>query len=742
MANELHSVRAELSLSGEPYAVLSLVLREKLDEIPRLVATITRDDVLPKPLSLLDEPVELAFGATELFETPRRFRGLVTQATRRIDAKGRPRLEIVVEPALYKLTKRSDVRSFLDKSAREILQEVLDGAGIPHAFQLGESYEPRPNVIQYRESDFDFLRRLAAEEGIAFAWDHEAERLVLFDDPHGLGEAADAVLKYIPEFGFGQSGASVQKLSRSLAVTTDKVHLRQYDFEKPRTLVEATVEGIDEGAHALEAYVAPARSVKEAEVKRHAQVVLDALQSRRDLWTGACTSWALRAGERLSVEGHPLEALDQPLLIVGVELRHDDTRSGVETSKLSTSLSFEAIPTKTSSYRPARRPRAASVPGVQLATTTGASGQEIDVDEHGRVTAIFPWDRRGAHDDTASVRMRTIQLPTGGSMFHPRVGWEVLVQCDEGDPDTPLVVGRLYNALTMPPYSLPGGAVRSAIQTATTPGGGSSNELRTDDTKGKEEMFFNASKDTTILVKNNATESVGNDATLEVGGNQSVEITNSLTTTIGASQSITVGGNQKLAVETFQVDECGGDYSLTVGGNRDMKVGGDHRHTVGASETIEVGAMKTDLVVGKVSETIAGDATREVAAASVTLTPADIALEAGGNHDETIGAAKLIVSIGGVGSETSGTSMTQIGGAKVALVDADRAETAGATYTSIAAGAQIVKADNIVFEADGMITLVMGGSILSVTPASVAFIGASVKVDGATAETAALIVDN
>ena len=447
------------------------------------------------------------------------------------------------------------------------------------------------------------------------------------------------------------------------------------------------------------------------------------------------------AGYRFTIDQHPWSELNCELFTTAVDLRYFDARSGVAEQRMQTSLTFEAIPTAKSTYRPERLPRTAQLTGAQVATTTGSPGQEIDVDADGCVVAKFPWDRKAKDDDTSSTRMRTVQLPTGGSMLLPRVGWEVLVQCDEGDPDTPVVVSRLYNGLTMPPYSLPGGAVRSSIQTATTPGGGSTNELRTDDSKGKEEMFFNASKDMSVQVKNNTTESVGNNATLQVGGNQSLEITNSLTTVVDADQSVSIGGNQKVAVEAFAVDQCTA-YSYTVGGNRDMKVGGDHKHTVTGNESIDVGSNKIDLVVGKIHESAGGNMSLDVGAANVLLTPAAIALEAGGNYDETITAAKAVVAFGGVSSTTSGAVTQMIGGAKIHLVDGDRAESAGATYTSIAGGAQILKADNVTFEAEGMITIIMGASMLVVTPAAVAVLGLSVKMDGATAETAALVVDN
>lgn len=741
MATDRHGIEGQLEIDGEAWTVVSIVMKERLDEVPKMIARIRRDDVLPKPVSLLGKPVSARVFATDLASTPRLFNGLVVEAARRVDAKGSPYVELGVAPLLFKLTKRADVRSWLDKKADDILKEVFQAAGVPLSSKLSESYTPRKNTIQYRETDWDFVRRVCSEEGITLAWSHDPGQAVLFDDPHGLADAADKVMPYVPEFGFDQSFACVQKLRQSLRVVTDKVTLKEYDFDKPRTMVEAKVESKDPGQHALEVY-APSRSVDSGNAKRLAQVLLDSIQCRRDVFEGTASSWLLAPAQRFTLESHPLSTVNQELLVIGTELVHEDRRSSTGEARMTTRLHFEAIPTARSSYRAERRDRAAVLPGAQIATTTGASGQEIDVNDKAQVVALFPWDRRAAADETASVRMRTTQLPTGGSMLHPRVGWEVLVEPNDGDPDTPFVVGRLYNGIKTPPYALPGASMRGAIQTATTPGGGSSNELRTDDSKGKEEMFFNASKDMTTNVINNMTEAIGNSATLKVGANRSIEITNSITASVGGNQTVDVGGDQKLAIETFHVEDTDSDFKCTVVGNRDMKVGGDHRHTVTGDETIDIGGMKLDLVVGKISETADGDHKSSVGAASVTLTPANINMEFGGNYEESIGALKVVLGFGGIGSEVEGTSMKQMVAAKADLVDGDRNETSGAAYTSVAAGAQIIKADNIVLEGETMVTLVMGASILSVTPASVAFLGASAKLDGVTADTAALVVDN
>src|SRR5262249_37081847 len=149
---------------------------------------------------------------------------------------------------------------------------------------------------------------------------------------------------------------------------------------------------------------------------------------------------------------------------------------------------FTAVPTAKTAYRPPRIERSVAMVGVETAMTTGPSGGEIYTDKHGRVKIKYMWDRLAKNDDTSSLWVRTSQAPTGGSMLLPRVGWEVSVRHVEGDPDTPVVMTRLYNAVTPPPYALPANKARGAVQTATTPGGGSSNEFRMDDTKGKEEM--------------------------------------------------------------------------------------------------------------------------------------------------------------------------------------------------------------------------------------------------------------
>ena len=631
----------------------------------------------------------------------------------------------------------------------DIVKKVLEGGGVPdHDKKLTGTYAPRGYCVQYRESDLDFVLRLLSEEGIyvALRFEDGKDTVVLGDDPTGLGQIeGTTALPFVNSFGFvGSSKDAVMGVRQAHAVKSDKATLRDHDFERPRLELQAEASGKDKGPHALEVYVYPGRFVDQGVGTRYAQVLLDSIQATRDVVSGETTVLTMVPGYRFSITFHPYEPLNQEYLVVAVQIEmHDEKGSAFGAAQgPNYRCRFTAVPTSTTAYRPPRRDRARAIPGTQTAVTTGPSGQEIHTDKHGRVKARYMWDRLGKDDDTSSLWMRTSQVALGGSMLLPRVGWEVGVRHVEGDPDVPIVMNRLYNTVKPPPYALPAGKARGAMQTATTPGGGSSNEFRMDDTKGKEEVMFNASKDMTVDVVNNNTEAIGNNETRHVGSNQKVNVTNSYSETVGANQTIAVSGNQTVHVETFMVDQITGGHTLAIGGKRDLKIGGDHRVQVAGSSSLAVGSQGIELVVGSITDTASGSMTHHVGAALAEMTAGDRSFTIGGNRTEKTGAAKAVIAMAGRGVEVGGTMMAKVAGAILAKVGGDVSETAGATFTEVAAGAHILKADTVVFEGESLVSFVMGASTITLTPASISIAGVSIKIDGATAETAALILDN
>jgi type VI secretion system secreted protein VgrG len=740
-----------LSIEGKAYHVLRFTLDEQLSEVSVLFCELFDfDGPLPRPRDVLGERALFTLAHDDGAEV-RSFAGLIVSAELVPGADDVPSLRLEVAPALWNLGKRASCRIFQEMSAVDIIKKVLEEASVPasgQAWRVTEEHPPRVYTVQYRETDLAFAQRLLAEEGIYFAIHtrDDKEQVIFGDSPNGLGSIEGPTsLTFFEDFGFDGPAARVTGLSQTLSIKSDKVFVRDYNPETPAVKVEGSAEGTDKGPHALEIYEHPARCEDAGAASRLAKVLLDSVQAERAIVHGQTSSLGLLPGLCFSIDGHPYDPMNQEHLVVRSRIEGSRPRSFEAGGDRRHALTCEfwGVPTATTRYRPPRRERARAIPGAQTAMTTGPSGQEIHTDKSGRVNVSFHWDRGGQKDDTSSRFIRTSQVPLGGSMLLPRVGWEVTVRHSDGDADRPLVMGRMYNALTPPPYRLPKDSARSALQTATTPGGGSSNELRMSDTKGSEEMFINASKDMSTEVKNNTTESIANDEKKQVGANQTTNVTNSFTTNVGSNQKLSVGGNQSIKVETFMVDEVSGSHDLSIGGNRDLKVGGDHKRDVAGDSELDVGGNQIDLVVGSVTHETLGSFKLDVGSAHINLALGDRTVTVGGDRSEKAGAAKVIAVKGGRGVEVGGALNVKTLGALVNVASSDRTEQAAGTYTELAVGAELVSADgNVVYEASGMITLVMGASILSITPASVAILGLSAKLDGDVSDLAILVVDN
>ena len=610
---------------------------------------------------------------------------------------------------------------------------------------LSGSYDPRVYCCQYRETDYEFVSRLLFEEGIIFAVVHQdgVDKVMFSDDKTGLGDIQPNRVNFVSLQGFDTHQPQAMMLRQTQSLRTDKVFLRDYDFERPKYQLQTDVEGVDDGVKALEVYVYPGRFVDEGAGKRYAQALLDSIQAERNVLSGEVTLVTMKAGHRLTIEQHPYEPFNQEWMVVSIDSRAHSTASFDEAAGGRDYVCrFTAVPTASTAYQAPRRAVTADIPGMQTAVTTGPPGSEIHPDGYGRVKARFHWDRTDPGDDTSSCWIRTEQPNTPDSMMLPRVGWEVQIRHLEGDVDRPICLGRMVNALAPPPYALPAAKARTALQTNTSPGDGSSNELRFDDSATVEEMFVNASKDLTMNVGNDQTMTIGNNETRDISANHTLHITNSSHNNVGSNQTVDIGANQNVKVETFMVDDVGGDHSLTIGANHDLKVGGDHKHCVTGDSKQDVSANEIDIVVGAVEEAIDGSYTHDVGAALVELTTGNRDFTVAGNRTETVGAVKVVATLGGRGVEIGGNLTTMVAGAIVHKVKGDKSDKAGGPFTDLVAGAQIIKAKSATFEGEDLVAVVMGASTLIVSKPAILLAGTSVKWDGATKDTAALIVDN
>ena len=330
----------------------------------------------------------------------------------------------------------------------------------------------------------------------------------------------------------------------------------------------------------------------------------------------------------------------------------------------------------TSNFKPVRPPRP-SVNGVQTAEVTGPAGEEIHVDEFGRIKVQFHWDRLGKKDENSSCWLRVAQPWAGsgwGAVCIPRIGQEVVVDFIDGDPDRPVVTGALYNGANMPPYTLPADKTKTTFKSNSTLGGGGFNEFRFEDKKGSEEIYIHGQKDETIQINNDKNQTVGHDETLSVGNNR--------TKSVGVDQSESIGSNKTITVGQTHTETVGTDMSLTVGTNRTVKIGSNQTETIGGNDTHSIG--------GNQSTTISQNKTETVAIASA----------------ETIGAAKALTIGAAYQTSVGGAMNTTVGVSQSDQVVMNKSVNVGRNYSSEAG-------KNITVEAGESITLVCGESSLT-----------------------------
>jgi type VI secretion system secreted protein VgrG len=332
-----------------------------------------------------------------------------------------------------------------------------------------------------------------------------------------------------------------------------------------------------------------ATALEATESARIAKMRLEELQAGHFVARGQGNAMGLAAGGLFSLTKYPRADLNKKYLIVAANcsLTANPHETGAAAST-DFNVDVEAIDSRTQ-FRPPRITPKPVVQGAQTATVVGKKGEEIDTDEFGRVKVQFHWDRKGRNDEQSSCRVRVAQVWAGqewGAMHIPRIGQEVIVGFLEGDPDRPIITGRVYNGEHKPPYKLPDNATQSGIKTRSTKGGGAKtfNEIRFEDKKGEEKLHLHAEKDFSVDVENDATWRVGLDedsparskkgaAKFEVGK----------TVLIDAGDEITlVTGNAKIVMKK------NGDITVTC-----------KNLTVKASDSINMKASKAVQIEGQ-----------------------------------------------------------------------------------------------------------------------------------------------
>jgi type VI secretion system secreted protein VgrG len=603
-------------------------------------------------------------------ETPRFFNGVVARFSLVGWTGDSYRYRAKVRPWLWLLSRSSNNRIFQSKNVVDVLRQIFDEHGYSGDVDAGGldqgSYKPIEYLVQYRETDFNFVSRLMEQAGIFYWFKHEQEKhtLVLADGP-----SHEKVPGYeeIPFFSGDSSGADrighehISSWSIGMQVEPGTFTAKEYDFEKPRAPLLSKLGDPKAGSTAkLEMYEYPGLYIETDQRDAYVARRLVEQQLPSELVTAGGNARGIRPGACFKLTDYPSHEQNREYLVTAASyvLSTNAYASGAGDAGEDFLCTFFAIESQSPFRSPLTTPKP-TVSGPQTAKVVGPGGEEIWTDKYGRVKVQFHWDREGKSDEKSSCWVRVSQAwagPTWGAMHIPRIGQEVIVDFLEGDPDRPIITGRVYNADNMPPYALPGNKTQSGIKSRSSLGGSPSNfnEIRFEDKKGSEQVYIQAEKnqdnlvkaDDTLTVGANRTKSIGIDETVTVGGNRTETVSKNETETVTLNQSIDVGVNQTLKVGANQTITVGANRSLTVSANQTETIAIASAETVGAAKALTIGAAYQVSVGAAMNETIGGLKAQEIGAAKT--------VNVGGPSSENVGGNKSVTAGGNIAEKAGG----------------------------------------------------------------------------------------
>jgi type VI secretion system secreted protein VgrG len=583
-----------------------------------------------------------------------------------------------IVPWLWFLGLSRESRIYQNMTVPAILEQIFKDHGYTdYDLRLTGNYEERIYCVQYRETHLDFVSRLMEDEGIYYYFEHSEDKhvLVLADDNNSLSEASPGAdtLEFVSDEEHGDN--VVMQLERVHSVHPGKVTLWDYDYLQPNVKLNATFGEKDE-----EVYDFPGNFTDPNAGLVRAGTLWEVETGEEAVVRGTSNAPGLTPGYNFTLKHHYRRDANVKYFLT--EVRHSAHMGGYrgwgDGAALDYRVEFFAIPNDTPYMPPRRTPRPVMW-SSQTALVVGPKGEEVHVDKYGRIKVQFYWDREGKRDENSSCWVR-VATPWGGkgwgSVSIPRMGNEVVVAFEEGDPDRPLVIGSVYNADQMPPFTLPGAGIQMGMKSRSSPGGGGMNEITMTDTKGKEMLNIHAQYDMVTTVEHDMTDTVksgnraitiaagthtesikkdtsitvtdGNYALTIAKGTATVKVEKKVTETFNDAQETTVKGNITITSSTGKIDiEAANEIKLHTG---------DSTITLSKSGEISIKGKKISIV---------GDDEIKASAKKVGVSGGDEAKFGVDNQQVTCDKQK--VNLSGAAINSSAVGMHEITGAVVKI---------------------------------------------------------------------------
>jgi type VI secretion system secreted protein VgrG len=533
----------------------------------------------------------------------------------------RYRAELV--PWLWFLTRTSDCRIFQKKKVPDIIEEVFKAHGFrDYKLRLTGKHPEWEYCVQYRETDFNFVSRLMEQEGISYFFEHAngVHTMILADAPTAY-EAYPDHEEFIYRTATHQGRDATESVTHWVIEKELKpvvYALSDFNFKNPTPIVvNSNVTRHHEAAH-FEIYDHPGEFDDRAEGEMYAKLRIQELQAQHQVLRGQATIRAVSTGCKFDLKHHPRNDQNIKYLITGTSIQiqaEEFQTSGGSSARDFFACSFTAIPADQAFRTPRTTPKPL-IQGPQTAIVVGKGGEEIDTDEFGRVKVQFHWDRYGKVDENSSCWVRVSQPTAGkgwGFITVPRIGQEVVVEFLEGDPDLPIITGRVYNATNKVPYTLGDFKTISGFKSNSSKGGNGFNEIRFEDKKGEEQIFIHGQKNMDIRVTESSYEYVGKEQHLIVKENKFDQIEKDRDETVNGDHKETIGKDRHLKVTGKEAKAVDGSLSLTVKGDVAEVFKANHgedtsgQYFVRAKDVIIEGASSVTIKCGGTS--IAMDAT-------------------------------------------------------------------------------------------------------------------------------------
>lgn len=585
----------------------------------RMTATETLGRLYRVDLELLSKDPDIKFedllgqNVTVRLELPqdktRYFNGFVSRFTLSGSLGDLSVYQATVHPWLWFLTRTADCRIFQEMTVPDIIKQVFRDHGFTDFEEaLSGTYRTWPYCVQYRETDFNFVSRLMEQEGIYYYFKHEKDKhLLVLSDAIGSHEAYPGYEQlpfYPPDEHRRREEHHIHQWTVSQEVQPGVYALNDFDFERPKADLNVKQAVQREHARAtLEIFDYPGEYIQTSDGEGYVRARIEELHAEYEQAQGQSNARGLCTGSLFTLTHFPRQDQNREYLVVSAthEVESDAYTSGSESQgKEIFTCSFTALPSK-EPFRPERITPKPLVQGPQTAIVTGPSGEEIHTDKYGRVKVQFHWDRYGKNDENSSCWVRVSHPTAGqgwGAVQIPRIGQEVIVDFLEGDPDHPIITGRVYNASQMPPYELPVNATQSGMKSRSSKGGGADNfnEIRFEDKKGQELVYLHGEKDWTINIENDKTQTIGHDESLNVGNNRTHTIAANQTEKIGANLSQSVSSNKTETITIAKALTIGAAYQVTVGGAMNETVGAVKAEEIIGAKIVAVGAHSNETV--------------------------------------------------------------------------------------------------------------------------------------------------